>query len=264
MLNPILQQYHFKNRYFDIFSGSTELETKKLHIQNVLSYTEKLFDTLKFQSDIDRELLLFCAEHHDDGRVKQYSLLGKFMDTEVSHTVLGVYCFDSWLYNSSFVSPLDQSIQIFRDVLMYHGKTEFCINEFSKPYVDFITCVDELENSSSCVSYLIREIETDAKGYKHKYPEIDQHSVSSFVWKHFTSGEKFDKIKYCKTYAEYVLFAATLMISCIKKYSFAKNLLLQPGYGYNSILDGYKDVFDHALSSKMSKQAYMVLRHYSE
>lgn len=263
MINPIITQYHLDNRYFDIFTGCAALETKRSHVENVRHFTEKLFDTMSPTCGIDRELLLFCAEHHDDGRVNQYRLLGKFWDTEVSHSSLGVDRFDRWLQNHTFVTPLDQSIQIFRDVMLYHGRPNLCFTAASQPYVNLITGADDLENAAACVSYLIREIETDAKGYRHDYPEADQHSASDFVFEHFAAGEKFDKIKYCKTYAEYVLFAATLMTSCIKKYNFAKELLLQPGYGYNSILEGYKCVFEYALSPEMAVKAYEVLKHYS-
>ena len=64
-------------------------------------------------------------------------------------------------------------------------------------------------------------------------------------------------------YAEYVLFAATLMTSCIKKYDFAKSLLLQPGYGYSSILEGYKDVFYKTLNPELANRAYKVLCGYA-
>ena len=263
MLNPILNQYHLANRYFDIFAGCDALDTKRAHIENVIRFTEKLFDTMSPDCGINKELLMFCAEHHDDGRVDQYRLLGKFWDTEVSHSSLGVDRFDKWLQKSTFISPIDQSIQIFRDVLLYHGRPSLCFTEASKPYVCLITSADDLENAAACVSYLIREIETDAKGYRNDHPEASQQSVSDFVFEHFASGKKFDKIRFCNTYAEYILFAATLMTSCIKKYNFAKELLLQPGYGYNSILEGYKHVFEYALSPEMAVKAYAVLRSYS-
>lgn len=264
MLNSILMQYHLANRYFDIFCGCEALNTKKGHIEKVLHYTEILFDTMSPTCGMNKELLLFCAEHHDDGRVDQYNLLGKFLDTEVSHSSLGVDRFDKWLQKSTFVAPIDESIQIFRDVMLYHGRPTLCFTEASKPYVNLITSADDLENAAACVSYLIREVETDAKGYKQDYPDMDQHNVSDFVFEHFASGEKFDKIKHCHTYAEYVLFAATLMTSCIKKYNLVKELLQQPGYGYSSILEGYKHVFKCTLSSQMADKAFLVLAEYAK
>ena len=130
----------------------------------------------------------------------------------------------------------------------------------SKEYVEIITAADDFENACSCVSYLVHEVETDAKGYISKNPEADQTEVSNFVFDHFKDGVKFDKMKYCKTYAEYVLFAATLATSCIKKYGeIAKVALQQPGYEYDTILDGYKDVFRKTLTSEMADKAYDVL-----
>lgn len=263
MKNTIIKLYHEENRYYKIFTGSEALETKRFHVEDVLNFTEKLFDVMT-PPNIDKDLLLLCAEHHDDGRVNQFQLLGKFWDTEVSHNVLGLERFDTWLNKSSFVNPIDSSIQIFRDVILYHGKQNLCSNEFSKPYVELVTAADDLENAAACVSYLIREVETDAKGYRHDNPEADQTAVSDFVFEHFANGEKFDKMKYCKTYAEYVLFAATLMTSCINKYDFAKSLLEQPGYGYNSILEGYKAVFEATLSEELAKKAYNILLNYAK
>lgn len=262
MLNTILIRYDGENKPSNIFVGADALETKRLHVENVLHFTKILFNVIA-PNGINKELLLFCAKHHDDGRVDQYRLLGKFWDTEVSHNVLGLDRFDNWILKSSLTGSLDQSIQIFRDVLLYHGRPDLCYTEASKPYVELVTGADDLENAAACVSYLIREVQTDAKGYIHNNPDADQYYVSDFVFKHFASGEKFDKTKYCTTYAEYVLFAATLMTSCIKKYNFARELLLQPGYGYSSILEGYKDVFQKTLSAEMAANAYAILKMYA-
>lgn len=276
-MNTTLNTYHENNRYFNIFYGAKALNDKRLHIENVVRFAQKIYETYpkKFKSSIDNELLSLCAEHHDDGRVNQYELLGKFWDTEVSHNVLGLERFDKWLNNSpaikvicgGFILPLSQKetdeIKIFRDVMLYHGRQHLCFNQQSLPYIELITAADDLENAAACVSYLIREVETDAKGYRQTNPEVDQRSVSDFVFHHFTAGEKFDKLKYCNTYAEYVLFAATLMTSCINKYSFAKELLLQPGYGYPSILAGYQDVFEKTLSPETAKASYNILCEYA-
>lgn len=263
MLNQILMKYHSENRYFDIFTGCNALDTKRLHIEKVIKFVEKLYATMSPTYRIDKDLLLFCAEHHDDGRVDQYRILGKFLDTEVSHCSLGVDRFDRWLQKQPTLISLDESVQIFRDVMLYHGRQALCVTDASKPYIEVITGADDLENAASCVSYLIREVETDAKGYIHDRPEADQHEVSEFVFEHFAFGDKFDKIRYCKTYAEYVLFAATLMTSCIRKYNYAKELLHLPGYGYTSILEGYKHVFETTLNPEMAEKAYSILLQYA-
>ena len=262
-INTVLLMYHEANRYSAIFNGCPELDTKRLHVENVIKNISTLIEALNPQ-DINKDLLVLCAEHHDDGRVDQLRLLGKFWDTEVTHQSLGVDRFYRWLHKSSYVAPVTaEQIQIFLDVMQYHGRPELCINKASKPYVELVTAADDLENAAACVSYLLREVRDDAKGYRHDYPEADQTFASDFVFTHFKNGEKFDKLKYCHTYAEYVLFAATLMTSCIKKYDFAKSLLLQPGYGYSSILEGYKDVFYKTLNPELANRAYKVLCSYA-
>lgn len=93
-MNSFINQYHLDNRYFDIFKGSDALDAKRLHVENVIRFAEKLYD--KSGVSISKELLLLCAEHHDDGRVDQYRLLGKFWDSEISHNVLGLERFDKY------------------------------------------------------------------------------------------------------------------------------------------------------------------------
>ncbi len=253
-----LASYHEANRYFDIFRGEEPLLVKQEHIKNVRSTALAIAE---FQhADVDKYFLSICAEHHDDGRVNQFELIGKFWDTMVTHNVLGIDRIDRFLINSGN-EEIDESIQILRDVILYHGRSQLANLSFeSKKYVDLITAADTFENACSCVSYLVKEVETDAKGYIAADPSADQKFVSDFVFEHFSTGEMFDKMKYCTTYAEYVLFAATLATSCIKKYNeVAKVALSQPGYGYESIILGYKDVFEKTLSPEMAKKAFEIL-----
>lgn len=263
-MNKLLQLYHNENRYFDIFTGADALVTKRYHVENVLKHTEKLYGFMQ-PSGVDKDLLLICGEHHDDGRVDQYRLLGKFWDTEVSHNVLGVDRFDKWLTNYGYFDKrLDESVEIFRNVMLYHGRMHLSTSIVCTPYIHIITAADDMENAAACVSYLVREVEQDAKGYRQNNPEANQTAVSYFVFDCFACGKKFDKSKYCTTYAEYVLFAATLMTSTIANFPFANGLLLQSGYGYDTILDGYKDVFSKTLSPEMAAKAYDILVSYSK
>lgn len=256
-INKCIMKYHNENRYTDIFQEEGLLG-KREHIKNVIGTSLAIAD---FQhSDVDREFLSICAEHHDDGRVDQYHLLGKFWDTEVSHNSLGIDRFNKFLMNQDDFT-IDTSIDIFRDVILYHGRMHLVnLSPESAKYVELVTAADDFENACSCVSYLVREVETDAKGYISENPEADQTHVSDFVFEHFKNGEKFDKMKYCTTYGEYILFAATLATNCIKKYGdIAKTALSQPGYGYDSILLGFKDVFEKTLSTEMAEKSYEVL-----
>ena len=255
-INKALLAYHNTNRYDVIFSEEG-LTGKKLHIANVIAQASAIARAQ--HSDIDYDFLELCAEHHDDGRADQYRLLGKFWDTEVSHNVLSLDRLDKFLAQQEDLE-IDSSIKILRDVMLYHGRMWLAdLSCESKPYVEIISAADDFENACSCVSYLVREKETDAKGYIKANPNANQTAVSTFVWEHFCQGEKFDKMKYCTTYGEYILFAATLATNCIKRYGdIAKTALSQPGYGYSSILEGFKDVFNKTLAPQMAEDAYKI------
>lgn len=257
-INKAILQYHAENQYETIFVGAEALEDKKPHIANVITLSKAIARVQ--HSPVDYSFLALCAEHHDDGRVDQYKILGGFLDTEILHHVLSVKRFDEFLLQNH-IDEMDDSIKIFRDVMLYHGRMEVAdLSDESKLYVQIISVADDFENACSCVSYLVREVQTDAKGYIREKPKNNQKFVSTFVWEHFCKGKKFDKMKYCHTYAEYVLFAATLATSCIKKYGdIARAALSQAGYGYSSILEGYKDVFSKTLSPDMAEEAYDTL-----
>lgn len=207
-MSIILTDYHLENLPKNIFVGSEALDTKREHVENVRAFVNKLYDVTE-PNNIDKGLLLICTDHHDDGRVDQYRLLGKFWDTEISHNSLGVERFDRWLTKKGYTS-IGLHEQIFRDVLLYHGRPHLCFTEASKPYVELVTAADDLENASACISYLLREVAEDAKGYRHDNPEANQKDVSYFVFENFASGIKFDKMMYCHTYGEYVLFQKLL------------------------------------------------------
>lgn len=256
-INPAVLAYHNANRYCDIFSKE-ELLGKQEHVKNVITLSKSIANSLR--ANVNMDFLAICAEHHDDGRVDQYEQLGKFWDSEISHNELGLSRLNTFLASRG-ISKAGSSLQILRDVILWHGRMHLTdLSAESKTYVEIVTAADDFENACSCVSYLVKEVETDAKGYIQANPQADQKAVSRFVWEHFEDGEKFDKMKYCSTYAEYVLFAATLATNCIKRYGeVAKIALSQPGYGYSSIIEGYRDVFSKTLTPAMATQAIVVI-----
>lgn len=256
-MNKNLATYHQKNRYYEIFS---ELEGKKKHVEAVIRITRAIAEIQ--HSTINMELLLVLAEHHDDGRVNQFKLLGKLWDTEVSHNVLGIDRIDRFINENDL--EVDGEIQMLREVMLYHGRKNLIYNipEETMEYIDIITAADDFENATSCVSYLISEVDNDEKGYCKKNPELNQKEITSdLVWESFTKGQHFDKIKHCHTYADYVLFAAMLATKCIKQYgSIAKVALMQPGYGFSSILEGFKVTFEKTLTPELADKAYKVMQ----
>ena len=257
-MNSVIFSYHNTNRYFNIFRGNNELLRKRFHIENVLKYCEMLFEIQK--PNLNKELFLISAEHHDDGRINQFEILGNFDDTKVSHNTLGVDRLHKWIQtNTDENLIIDFAIDILRDVMAYHGIPNLCSDEYTLPYVELVSNVDEIENSFSCVSYLLDEINFDRKGYIKNNPKKDQKYVSDFVFNCFKNGQKFDKMKYCNTYAEYVLFSAVLFINSVNKYEFARKIALKEGYGYDSIFEGFKYVFSKSLTGIMSKESYNIL-----
>ena len=252
--------YHNHNRYTDIFNREG-LIGKLHHVENVIKTAEAIASVQHLP--VDMEVLAVLAEHHDDGRVNQFDLLGKFWDTEVSHNVLGADRLEKFVVANGL--EVDDEIELLREVMLYHGRQHLAYKLCSaaKIYIDIVTAADDFENATSCVSYLIHEVETDAKGYNAN-TEYDQRKLSpeneGFILKHFEEGVKFDKMRVCKTYADYVAFAGTLATSCIKKYgTIARTALMQPGYGYGSILEGFKVTFEKTLDSYLAEYLYRAM-----
>ena len=121
------------------------------------------------------------------------------------------------------------------------------LNNDVKEIIDIVSRIDGLENGCiGAIGYLERECEEDAKNYKKNNPDLDMKKVSPKVLEFYLKGEKFDKMKYCKTYADYVLFANILAITALrgKDRDIAKEALNLECFGYKTALDGYKDLFN--------------------
>lgn len=256
-LSRNLLQYHWQNRYFTIFDCEG-LRGKMTHIKRVIEFAHNIARYL--HSPVDMKFLAICAEHHDDGRVNQHELLGKFYDGKVSHNTLSIERLNAFLLKCEN-AVIDESIEIMRDVMLYHGRMQLAnLSDASRPYVEIISTADDFENALSCVDYLLKEVENDEKGYIESNPQRDQTEVSDFVFEHFMAGEKFDKMKYCTTYGEYIIFAATLATNCIKRYpDIAKIALLQKDENGKTILVRYKEVFEATLNPEMAEKAFAVL-----
>ena len=187
---------------------------------------------------------------HDIGRFLQYELLGKFDDALVSHHILGEEVLIRAIFKGEIkISP---ELDIIRSSIMYHGRIEYMpyltdLNNDVKEIIDIVSRIDGLENGCiGAIGYLERECEEDAKNYKKNNPDLDMKKVSPKVLEFYLKGEKFDKMKYCKTYADYVLFANILAITALrgKDRDIAKEALNLECFGYKTALDGYKDLFN--------------------
>ena len=252
-----LMAYHQNNRYYDIFNAEGLLG-KKAHIEKVITLSCAIAEVQHM--NLDMEFLRILAEHHDDGRVNQYELLGKFFDGKVSHNSLSIERFNAFLLKQER-PQINESVEIMRDVMLYHGRIHLAkLSASSRPYVEVISAADDFENACACVTYLLDEVRTDAKGYVENDPARDQREVSDFVFEHFKAGEKFDKMKYCTTYGEYVLFAAMLATNCIRRYQdIAKVAIMQRDETGKTILERYGEIFRATLKPDLAEKAFTVL-----
>lgn len=214
----------------------------------------------------DNKMAVVAAKFHDIGRFPQYEILGGFRDDLILHHNLGEDLITRFLFQKKLEPSFE--LDVIRQSIMYHGRMQFI--PFKKSPMDpeiletteIISRSDDLDNGCvGALGYLEREVLTDAKGYKANNPELDMKSVSPSVIVHYRKGEKFDKLKECKTYADYILFATVLAIQSLKgkDHDVAKKLMDIECYGYDNALDGYQDLFNKYVEPAYAKEAYDIL-----
>lgn len=196
------------------------------------------------------DLARVAAKAHDIGRFPQLEILGGFNDGKVLHHYLGEDFVTRAIYQGK-LSPT-RELDLIRGVIKYHGREKFLpfkeeIPETAKEIIDIVGRVDGIENGCiGAIGYLEREARDDVKGYKADNPEMDMKEVSPEVFEFFKKGQKFDKMKYCKTYADYTLFAAVLAIEALRGQdrNIAKAAMNMSSHGYKNTLEGYNAIFD--------------------
>ena len=249
------------------YKDNQAVQDKLEHIARVTMLAEKLCP--------EDRLAKVAAKYHDVGRFSQMELLGSFNDGKILHHYLGEDFIARALYQGK-IEP-SQELEAIRLAISYHARMKFMPfkSEIPKQAIDIVDAVgraDDIENGCiGAVGYIEREAVTDAKGYKKENPKADQTRVSQEVWGFFQSGEKFDKMKFCKTYADYTLFAAILAITSLKgkDRALAKHALELSCKGsyiegqerkeYASALEGYKDIFSRLIEPEKAMKAYEIL-----
>ena len=233
---------------------------KLSHIKNVTSLA-------KIVSNDDR-MAIIAAKFHDIGRFKQLELLGSFNDGILLHHYIGEDVVTRAVFNRQLSAS--KELNAIRQVVQYHGRQAYIpykpeLAEGVIGLIDVISRVDGIENGCiGATGYLVREAETDAKGYRENNPDLDMKSVSPEVWEFYSKGQKFDKLKYCKTYADYTLFAAILAIEALKgkDRDVARIAMDIEANGYESALAGYKDIFSKLVAPEYADKAFEVLNGY--
>lgn len=259
--------------YKDKYYSNPIIKDKIDHIGRVTEITEKAYP--------GNQLARIAAKTHDIGRFRQFEILGKFDDGQVLHHYLG----EDYITRALYQGKLEYSpeLDMIRSVVKYHGRAQFIpfkdeIPQKAMELVDVIGRVDGIENGCiGATGYLVREAQEDAKSYKANNPGLDMKSISPDVLEFYKKGEKFDKMKYCKTYADYTLFAAVLAITALRSQD--RNLALdamqnyqctRPIYNengdiidvkqYNSAIEGYDDIFSILVDPKDKKMCMDVLK----
>ncbi len=240
------------------YSDNKAAMDKISHIKNVVTLTKRMTNN-------DR-MSIVAAKFHDLGRFKQLELLGSFNDGVLLHHNVG----EDVITRAVFQGKLNISNELnaIRQVVQYHGRQKFIpyspeLSEGVQGLIDIVSRVDEIENGCiGATGYLEREAKEDAKGYKKDNPDLDMCKVSPEVWEFFSKGEKFDKLKFCKTYADYTLFASVLAIQALKGQDrdIAKMAMELKANGYKSALEGYKDIFSKLIEPKYNEKAFKILQ----
>lgn len=226
-----------KNKYIKIPAIQDKIE----HIKRATLLVEKIAPKNK--------LAQVATKYHDIGRFMQYELLGNFDDNIISHHTLGENIIIKEIIKGNLIKSYE--LDVIRLVVMYHGMDKYIplitnLDSNTQKIIDIVSRVDGIENGCiGALGYLERECKEDAKNYKKNNPTLDMKKVSKDVFNFYLNGEKFDKIKYCKTYADYILFASTLAITALKKdRKVAKEALELKCFQYNNAIEGYKDLFE--------------------
>lgn len=218
--------------------------------------------------DPTNDLLRVAMKFHDIGRFEQYRRIGNFDDKVLSHYVLG----KEEIYKNISEGSLEESpeLNLIIQVITMHFGIEYIpsnakLEDKTLKIVDMAAKIDSLDNGCvGALTYIENEILNDSKNYIKNNPNLDMKRVSSYVLKKYLNGESFDKIKYCKTYAEYLLFATSLAIKALKSRfrKIAKEVMSNEIGEYKNSLEGYEYLIKKYVDEKISVKCIKVLENY--
>ena len=206
-------------KWIDNFLEKQDLDNehkkdKYNHSLRTASIAKQLYPNDKF--------IEIAMKFHDVGRFIQYDKIKCFDDKILSHYTLG----KEFIEEQEKIGNLQTSDELNRikNIIRYHYGIEYinkkdlnCMDEETIKYIKLSSVIDSIDNGCIGATYYIeREIQNDEKHYKVNNPELDMKNVSNDVLSYYLNNEKFDKIKYCKTYADYLLYAIILLIDSLK------------------------------------------------
>lgn len=244
-LNNFIDKYIYE--VIQKYGNRIACKDKISHIQSASSISEQIYGD---------DMTILATKFHDIGRFPQLELLGSFNDNMVTHNVLGENYIQQLIKSNELSSSPE--LDAIRLVIQFHGKESLIpfsssITPEAIELVRKVSMIDNIENSCiGALGYLQRERDEDAKGYKKSNPDLDMKEVSPEVLFKFLNGESFDKIIYCHTYADYALFAASLLIRCLRSedHEFCKAILAKPCHSYSDAINGYYEVLKDMIDNK--------------
>ena len=198
-----------------------------------------------------------AMKFHDIGRFIQYDKIKSFDDKILSHYVLG----NDFIEEQEKIGNIQSSDELskIKNIIKYHYGIEYIpkkdlndIDEETIKYIKIASIIDSIDNGCIGATYYIeREILNDEKHYKANNPEIDMKNVSEDVLNYYLNNEKFDKMKYCKTYADYLLYAIILLIDSLKNISREQVILIiEKENSINKYIDLMKKYINQPVSEK--------------
>lgn len=259
---------HYLDETYQKYSKSEQEKVGKDTIIRKLEHIKRTENLAKIITD-GNKMAMIAAKFHDIGRIPQYEILGGFRDDLILHHNLGEDLITRMIFKGTLKTSTE--LDTIRQAIMYHGRMCFIpfkespITKEALEVTEIISAVDDLDNGCvGALGYIENEILNDAKKYHEKNPDLDMKTISPRVFEFYSNGEKFNKLTECKTYADYLLFAAVLAIQSLngKYQKLAAKLMETPCFGYQNAMEGYRTLFIKYLDPKMALEAYDILYDY--
>ncbi|MBR4313672.1 MAG: HD domain-containing protein [Lachnospiraceae bacterium] len=231
----------YSNKYKD----SIAIQDKVTHIINCGKIARKI--------QPNNDLLYLGALFHDIGRFIQYDEIQTFDDKQISHCIVGQNYFDKEVKRGNI--PDTDWNEYLRNAICWHETGLYNIDvteQALKEFVQSIRDIDVIENGCLGVkTYMEREIQTDAKGYKKQHPTLNMAYIRPQYIEDYLEGKVLAKD--CITYAEYLLFAAHLTVQALVKYPIAKSIMT------DDLMSWYHDMFYKYMTLINAAKAYKKL-----
>lgn len=212
----------------------------------------------------NNRLLEVAMKFHDVGRFIQYDKIKSFDDRILSHYLLGKQFIEEQEKRNNI--PSSNELDIIKNVIKYHMGVNYIpkedlvnINKETLKLIELASIIDAIDNGCVGATYYIeREIINDEKHYKEQNPNLDMKDVSDDVLYYYLNNIKFDKFKYCNTYADYLLYAIILLIESLQNIK-NTNIVIQIIEKENSI-NKYIKLINKYVNKPISEKCILHLK----